>query len=327
MRLSRVLEFLGSWLYCLRHTTVRCACWRGITILALNLVTTLWSASVTVAIRKAEWRLRWLSAVVQIWIWTMPSHSCWAATSHIVLICSIEEVMPSRVSSTTWTVRSVLPCWRLLAIVKSARWHHSLITDALALLFRLFNSAVAIRWKFTNFHRLGKADRFIEVRGRLNASVLVVMKVLFILAKFMTWSAGHVCTWVTLQNWSSVTLASAWPLWLTHSATIAEGRCTALVRSWGHVLAFGCCRLADWIVIGTNLACRIGRYKFRCIPAHYWRLGSLTFYFCECCEWGLHSHCKLGHIYFSIAIHVKSTQDRNKFLFGRQMPHGAQVTL
>ena len=311
MRLSRVLEFLGSRLHCLSHTTVRCACRRGAMILALNLVTTLWSTPVTVAVRKTEWRLRWLSAVVQIWIWTMSSNSCRTATSHIIHIGSIDKVMSSRVSSTTWTVRSVLPCWRLLTIVKSARWHHSLITNALALLFRLFNSTVAIRRKFTNFHRLGKADRFIEVWRRLNASVLVVMKILFTLAEVVTWSARHVYTRVTLQNWSSITLASAWPLWFTHSATIAEGRCTALVRSWGHVLAFGCCRLADWIVIGTNLACRIRRYKFRCIPAHYWRLGPLAFYFRKGCKWGLHSQCKLGHIYFSIPIHVKSTQDRN----------------
>ena len=260
MRLSRVLEFLCSWLHCLRHSIVRRTCRRGVTILALNLVSTLWSAPMTVAIRKAEWRVRRLTLVVQIWIWTMPPHSCRTPTSHIILIGTIEEVMSSWMSSTTWTVWSVLPCRRLLTIVKSARWHHSLITNTLALLFRLFDPAIAIGWKFTYFNRLGETNWFIEVWGRLHTSVFVVMIILFVLAEVVARSARHVSSWVALQNWSSVTFASAGPLGLTHISTIAEGRCTSLVRSRGHVLAFGCCRLANWIVWGTNLACWISRY-------------------------------------------------------------------
>ena len=327
MRLSWVLEFLGCWLHCLWHTTVRCTCGRGVTVLTLNLVSTLWSAPMTVAIRKAEWRVRRLTVVLQIWIWTMPSYSCRATTGHIILVCAIEEVMPCRVSSTTWTVRSVLSSRRLLAIVKSARGHHSLITNALTLLFQLFNPTVAIRWKFSYFHWLGKADWFIEVWGRLYASVFVVMKILFILAEVVARPAGHVNAWIALQNWSSVTFASSWPLGLTHISTITEGRCTSLVRSRGHVLAFGCCRLANWIISGTHLTCWIRRYKFRSISAHNWRLRPLAFHFRKCCKRGLHAQSKLGHIYLSITIHVKSTQDCNKFLFCRQMPHGAQVTL
>ena len=327
MRLSRVLEFLGSWLHSLPHTAVWCASGRGITILFLHLVTTLWSAPMTVAVRKTERRVWWLSLVVQIWIWTMPSHSCWASSSHIILIGAIEEVMSSWVSSTTWAVRSVLPRWWLLAIVKFARGHHGLITDALALLFRLFNPSVAIRWKFTYFHRLGEANRFIEVVWRrLNTSVLVVMKILCILAKIVAGPAGHVCSRITLQNWSSVTLTRFWPLWLTDTS-IAEGRWAPLVRSRGHVLASGRCRLADWVVCCAHLAHWIRRYKFRGIPAHNWRLGSLALHFSKCCKRGLHAQGKLWHIYLSIAIHVKSTQDCNKFLFGREMAHGAQVAL
>ena len=260
MRLSRVLEFLCSWLHCLRHSTFRRTCRRGIMILALNLLTTLWSTPMTVAIRKAEWRVRRLTSVVQIRIWTMPSHSCWTPTSHIVLVGTVEEVMSSRMSSTTWTVRSVLPCWWLLAIIKSARWHHGLITNTLALLFRLLDPAIAIGWKFTYFDRLRETNWFIEVWGRLHTSVFVVMKILFILAEVVARSARHMSSWVALQNWSSVTFASAWPLRLTHISTITEGRCTSLVWSRGHVLAFGCCRLANWIVWGTNLACWIRRY-------------------------------------------------------------------
>ena len=230
-------------------------------------------------------------------------------------------------SSTTWTVWSVLPCRRLLTIVKSARWHHSLITDALTLLFRLFDPTVAIRRKFTYFYWLGKANRFIKVWGRLNASVLVVMKILFILAKVMAGSARHVYSWVALQNRSSVTLASTGSLWLTHITSIAKGRCASLVWSWGHVLAFRSCRLANRIIGGTHLTSRIRRYKFSSITAHNWRLGPLSFHFRKCCKWGLHAQGKLRHIYLSIAIHVKSTQNCNKLLFCRQMPHGAQVTL